>query len=279
MLVFLKISDTIIYMLPIQFQQYLKNPSIKIWLGGIAVITLFILVSSFIIRSVLFSPTRTITVTGIGTQKIKAERAVISFSLLYEAPTQQQAITGGEQRFTALIRALDRFSPVSVDKTTYQLTTRPTTRSTEGGLSAETNFQYVNAARVTINTSADVSQVTRTLYESGATVVSQPRFVPIDEKQTELELRELAIKNARERANKMARTSGANLGKVLTIQEGQSTSQTGTAVTGNSSAQTAGQQQTTGTTSQGNQNTTPPTTSNNGEIELQAVVTVIYELW
>lgn len=277
MLVFLKISDTIIYMLPIQFQQYLKNPSIKIWLGGIAVITLFILVSSFIIRSVLFSPTRTITVTGIGTQKIKAERAVISFSLLYEAPTQQQAITGGEQRFTALIRALDRFSPVSVDKTTYQLTTRPTTRSTEGGLSAETNFQYVNAARVTINTSADVSQVTRTLYESGATVVSQPRFVPIDEKQTELELRELAIKNARERANKMARTSGANLGKVLTIQEGQSTSQTGTAVTGNSTIQANGQQATV-PPSQGGQSAAPSTT-NNGEIELQAVVTVVYELW
>jgi uncharacterized protein YggE len=217
--------------------------------------------------SFITQPTRTITVIGTGKKTIPPEQAVLSFSLLFESPSQQQAISGGETRFNQLLNAVNGFSPKSVDTTPYQVTNRNATR-TAGTLATEPVYQYVNAARVTIEDTSKVSELIKALYDNGATVVGQVRYAAKDQNAVDRELQKLAVENATQKAREMARTGSARLGKVLTIQEGVSTGQTGTAVTGSQNSNTS---------------TTPnPSNTSSGsssEIELQAQVTVVYELW
>ncbi len=225
-------------------------------LGGIAVGYSFIT-----------QPTRTITVIGTGKKTIPPEQAILSFSLLYENAAQTQAIAGGESRFNQLLNAVKGFNPKSVDTTPYQLTTRSTGIS-GGTLSTQPVYQYVNAARVTIDDPLRVSELIKTLYNNGATVVGQVRYVAKDQDKVDQDLQKLAVQNATDKAKEMARTGGARLGKVLTIQEGTSTGQTGTSVTGSNTSPTSN-----------TSNPSPTTPASSNQIELQAQVTVVYELW
>lgn len=218
--------------------------------------------------SFITKPTRTITVVGVGTKKMPPERAIVSFSLLYEGDNQQGAIAEGEARFSKLLQAVEKFSPQAVDTTPYQVAPRATSRTADGRVQPGATYQYVNAARVTIDTPQKVTELIKSLYDNGATVVGQVRYVAKDQDKADRELQELAVKNATEKAKQMAKTAGSRIGNVLTIQEGVSTGQSGTSVSGSQSQVTTPSQ--------------PPSNSPSGnanQIELQAQVTVVYELW
>lgn len=244
-------------------QTFIKNNKILVF---VLAVVFLLLGGAAVGYSFITQPTRTITVIGTGKKTIPPEQAILSFSLLYENAAQQQAISGGESRFNQLLTAIQGFNPSAVDTTPYQLTSKAATRTTTG-LTTEPVYQYVNAARVTIDDPSKVQSLIKALYDNGATIVGQVRYVAKDQEKVDRDLQKLAVQNATDKAKEMARTVGARLGKVLTIQEGTSTGQTGSAsITGNSNPSTT---PTTSNTSSGSAN----------EIELQAQVTVVYELW
>jgi len=234
---------------------------------GLAVL-FFLLGGGAVGYSFITKPTRSITVIGTGKKTLAPEQAVVSFSLLFENPSQQLAISGGETRFAQLLKSVEKFSPASVEATPYQITSRNNSQTTNGQLVTAPVYQYINAARLTINSPQQVNDVIKTLYDNGASIVGQVRYIAKDQDKVDRQLQQLAVQNATDKARDMAQTGGARLGKVLTIQEGTSTGVTGTSVTGSGAPSTGASPAPTTTAS-----------SSSNQIELQAQVTVIYELW
>jgi uncharacterized protein YggE len=209
-------------------------------------ILILVIVGAYIVKGFYTRPSRTITVVGIGSKKVQPTSAVVSFSVVVPGGSQQEAINAGEQKFGSILNSVASFQ-ASVEKTAYQVV-----QSESGG-----GYQYVSAAKLTVNGPEKASEMVKALYQSGATIVAQPRFIPQDQERVDREVRELAVKDARARAGEMARASGAWVGKVISIQEGGSTGESGTSVTGTQSDQQS---------------------SILGEIEIQALATVVYEL-
>lgn len=222
-----------------------KKFALYLFLGILALIFIPDIVKS------IFSPTtRTVSVVGVGSKAITPEKANVSFSLVVSSNTKTEAIASGEEKFNKIISGLSAFSPESVKKSNYQITQSGVASS--GTLSS--SFQYVNAAEISVTNPDSIQKVVTYLHESGATQVGQVRFTPKDQEKTNTQVRELAIKDAREKAVKMASAAGAGLGRVLSITEGASNSSTGTPVTGTTTDNTV------------------------GDITVQSAVTVIYEL-
>jgi uncharacterized protein len=209
--------------------------------------------------------TRSVSVSGIGNKSVKPEKAIVSFSISLDAPSQAQAVSLGEQKFENILTGLSKYKPTEVNKTTYQISqsTRKIPTTTDDKKTVLTSaYEYVNAARITIDNPSEINDVIKYLYSAGAAVVTQARFVPKDEAAADREARNLAIKDAWTRANDLARASGARVGKVLSIQESSTTNaQTGTPVTDSGSSKTD----------------TKSGASADG-IQIQAGVTVVYEL-
>jgi uncharacterized protein YggE len=213
---------------------------------------LLILIALGYVRD-FFPATHTITVVGVGDEKVKLDKASVSFSVVVAGATQADVIANGEQKFNGLLAAVGSYKP-DVDKTTYQVVQNTTNPS------AAQAYQYVNAAKLTISDASKVSDLVKALYSGGATVVSQPVYIPANQNQVDSDVRALAVRNAQSQAQQIARASGAALGRADSIQDNGSTGKTGTSVTG--------------TTASSGENLLNST----GQVEVQAVVTVVYEL-
>ncbi|MFC1626817.1 SIMPL domain-containing protein [Patescibacteria group bacterium] len=231
-------------------------------------IFVLVIIGSFIIRESIFSPVRTATVVGVGKIKVQPEKATVSFSMIYNGISQEDAVTEGERRFNNILDGISPYQP-EVDRTAYQIVPSDTSSSvgTTNELTSRllrNSYQYVNAAKVTISDPTKIQEVVKNLYNNGASVVTPIRYMPADEDKVNREVRELAVKDAKERISQMAKASGARIGKVMTIQEGDLTGQTDAAIgaaAGSDPIQTSG-----------------VNISSSGEVEIRSVVTVTYEL-
>lgn len=257
--------------------QSVQSWTVKIQQNKAVLYPLFILLLVFagaaFVRDALRSPVRSATVVGIGKTKVKPETATVTFSYTLSANTQEEAIEAGERQFGTLLNSISAFNP-EIERTGYQVilgntaaVPTPATGTTPQlpSLSRRVgSFQYINAARVTVSDPAVITDVVRNLYNNGATTVTPIRYIPADEDKVNREVRELAVKDARERIAQMARASGARVGRVITIQEGDLSGQTEAALgaaLGSQPTQSSG-----------------VNVDSEGNVEIQAVVSVSYEL-
>ena len=168
-------------------------------------------------------PTRVVTTIGVGSKQVAAQKAMVVFAVTASAADRNSAATQGEAKFVDVLNMVNSYLPSSVNKTAYQVAPQITNQ-----LTGETNgFQYVSGAQITLEGVANVTNLVRQLNEKDATV-AQVRFLPQDEKAIDKEVRELAIADAKVKAEQMAAASGARLGKVLNVTEQASTGATGT---------------------------------------------------
>ncbi len=222
---------------------------------------LTIALGGLIAQNTFLSPTRSATVIGLGSKTITPQKAVVSFSVVYQNANRNQANTEGDRIYNNILNNLSQFNPTSIDKNTPQITGTSRNSLDNGNLVRNTNFQYTNAARVTVEDLDKVNELVSTIYQNGATEVTQVRYLPENEDKVEDELGKLAVQDAKSKAKQMAAASGARVGKVISIQEAASNSQTGTPTSGLTS------------TSEG------LNLSQTGEIELQTAVTVTFQLY
>lgn len=165
---------------------------------------------------------RRVTTTGMATKVVTPEKAVITFTLSIEGATRELVIAEGESKLAEVMAVVDSFSPSSVTKNDYSVVPR-TNR-----INAETSgFQYIVGAEVTLDSVERVSALLGQLYLKDVTL-AQVRYLPKDAAAVEKEVREMAVQNARERAQQMAQASNARLGKVITVAENNA--QAGTSI-------------------------------------------------
>ncbi|HCS78638.1 TPA: hypothetical protein DIV55_02745 [Patescibacteria group bacterium] len=197
-------------------------------------------------------PTRVVTTIGVGSKQVAAQKALVIFAVTASAADRNSAATQGEAKFVDVMNMVNSYQPSSANKTAYRVAPQVVNQ-----LTGETNgFQYVSGAQITLEGVANVTNLVRQLNEKDATV-AQVRFLPQDEKAIDKEVRELAIADAKVKAEQMAAASGARLGKVLNVTEQASTGTTGTSVTKEQQASVAG---------------------SFSDIEIQSVVQVTFEL-
>lgn len=171
------------------------------------------------VRSTTSSPTRSVTTVGVGKKQVPADKATITFTISQSGVDQTSLAKSGETKINAALQAVAGLSPTDVRKTAYQISPVST-----GG------YQYAIGAQVTV-TALNIEPTVQALTSQGANIASL-RYNTANESGVGAEVREMAIKDARTRAEQIAKASGARVGKVLVVTEQGATDQTGSTITG-----------------------------------------------
>lgn len=191
---------------------------------------LHLLLLTFLLSIVLFlyqssRSIQAITTIGIGTKQVVPEKTTITFAYVLTASDQRGALASGENGFNQILSDIGRFNPSQVNKNVAQVA--PQYLPDGSGISS---FQYANGAQIELNGTENVQDVIRSLNDRGA-IVAQVSYKPQNETEIDAEVRALAVKNAQEKAQHMAKAAGARVGRVLSITEQGSTGESGTSVT------------------------------------------------
>ena len=197
---------------------------------------------------------RIISTVGVGKKNVVADKSIITFAVLVTTADKNTAQTNGDAKMTDLMLKVNEFQPLSVNKTTPQVAPQYNSVGTTRDTSSIRGYQYVTGAQVTLQGQDKVAPFLQMLNDQDVTV-GQVRYLSADQDKVDAEVRELAIKDAKMKAQQMAKAAGARVGNVISIQEQGATGQGGSAVTSQTTA------------------------SNSTEVEAQSTITVAFELW
>lgn len=201
----------------------------KIFLG-IIVLGLVILVAAFFVPwqkvnwgEVSIAPSETVTVMGAAKSQQKTQIAVFSAGVKVVKDNKQEAIDEVNQKIKALTAAVKGFGIKDEDIKTQNLNIyqQEETYYEEGR-------QKVRPGQWNVGTTIEIklrdvdraSDLADLLSRSGATNVYGPNFSVDNPEVADNTLLEEATKNAREKAEVLARASNKKLGKVLSVVEG-----------------------------------------------------------
>ncbi len=169
-----------------------------------------------IIAATNTSPTRQITVVGKGEAKAAPDTASIQLGVQSEAETARQALSDNNTRMQALIAQLKELGVAEKDIQTSNITIYP--RYDDKGRDV-LGYQVSNTVTVTIRNISQTGELLDKVVDAGANNVTGISFA-IDQPSTiEQAARDAAIKDARARAEAMAKASNSTIGQVLSITE------------------------------------------------------------
>ncbi len=167
----------------------------------------------------LIVPAAAVTVIGSGTVEFEPQKATVIVTYANSGTSPVQTIETGEQKTQTLINtAKNIVGEAEVQKSFYQVV--PTQPSRVEG-TIVTGYQVANAFSIEFNQVDKTDELVKTLYELGATTVSNVTFSVDDESKVEQEARKKAVENAKKQAQELARASGKRLGRIVTITDDQ----------------------------------------------------------
>lgn len=168
----------------------------------------FLYYAQAVIRVSLF-PNSPLTVIGVGKLNVVPEKAIFIVSRVNEGRDAVSAINEGDIGLKSLIDITRSVAGDAVDIKTSFYQIAPT----------GTSYQVANAFSVTTTEVSKVNELVKSLYRGGATSLSAVSFTTADESKTEQQARELAIKDAKAQAQRIAKASGKRLGKLLSVTD------------------------------------------------------------
>jgi uncharacterized protein YggE len=178
-----------------------------------------------------FNPVRTITVVGRGEVKVAPEIATTTIGVDVQAGTVDAAMAEAQARMDAILEALKGLGIADADIQTSNFSINferspgsepmaSSTQSEPGEFQPVPGFYRVsNMVMITIRDLDRVSEVLDTAVKSGANNIWGLSFGLDDTEALEVQAREAAIRNARERAESLAELNGVVAGGVVSISE------------------------------------------------------------
>jgi uncharacterized protein len=168
--------------------------------------------------------TRAITVLGEGQVRAAPDLARTTLGVEARAPSAVEATREAATRMASVIAAVKRLGVADADIQTSAFSIRSerfTAPLAPGGGSGLTPLTYVasNSVAVTIRDTARVGAILDAAVNSGANEVWGVSFAHSDEDALRARARDLAVADARARAEGLARAAGLVLGPVLSIDE------------------------------------------------------------
>ena len=181
-------------------------------------------------------PTKSITVIGEAKTQQKTQIAEFNAGVSAVNDNKDVAIAEVNQKIQTIIAAIKTFGIPEKDIKTQNLSVYQSEESywEEGRQKSRPGqWRVSNNITVTLRDVNKASDLADILVKNGATNVYGPNFSVEDTSQDQATLFDQAIKNAQEKAEIIARSSGGKLGKILTVTEGyQSTAYKGLAFEG-----------------------------------------------
>jgi uncharacterized protein YggE len=169
------------------------------------------------------APTRTITVTGIGTVFATPDVAGVNLGVQTSDADVLVAMKACNDAIDAIIAALEEIGLTEDNLRTNYFVVYQDVVSHKGGdsgVETETIYRVANNVRVTVTDVKQIDEVIAVGVEAGATIVSGLSFSISDRETLEDEAMDLAIADAQAQAEKMAEALGLTVGTPLSIQEG-----------------------------------------------------------
>ncbi len=171
------------------------------------------------------APARAITVMGEGRVREAPDIARTTLGVEATATSAVAATRDAATRMTAVIAALKRLGvePRDIQTTAFTIrserfTTPPQTGGTARG-PAPLTYVASNSVAITIRNTARIGEILDAAVNAGATEVWGVSFAHSDEAALRTRARELAVADARARAEGLARAAGVTLGAVISIDQ------------------------------------------------------------
>lgn len=165
------------------------------------------------------------SVTVVGTAQSQKTNEIASFTAGVNAvnDNKEKAVAEVNEKVTALIASVKQFGIADKDIKTQNMNIYQNQETYyEDGVQKQRLGQWnvSNSVEVTLREVARAQELTDILSKSNANNVYGPNFSLDDGNNAETGLTEAALKDAREKAEVIAKASGAKLGKVVTVTEG-----------------------------------------------------------
>ena len=169
-------------------------------------------------------PASTITVSGEAYLEEKSQIATFTAGVTAVNDDKETAVSEVNQAIGDIISAVKTFGIEEADIQTSSLSVHQIQESfieDEATRAKLGQWRANNTIEITLRDVDKASALADLLNKSGATNVYGPNFSLDDTQESEIVLLEEAINNAREKAEKIAESSGRKLGKIITVSEGE----------------------------------------------------------
>lgn len=176
------------------------------------VICLTVIITAITILPRLLLQPSMLTVMGQGEIEFQPDKVTLIVSRIDQSPVSTDAIESGERKSKALIELAKGVGgqDTQVKQSFYQI--QPAS-NIQGGI----DYQVVNVFSVTFSQPQKTSELIKTLYQNGATNISNVTFGSSQEEALVKQARAKAIEDGKERAGQIAKASGKRLGKLVSI--------------------------------------------------------------
>lgn len=161
---------------------------------------------------------RSISVSGTGSVSVKADQATINVAVVtYNRSVVEAARLNAEAVAKVHAALADAgFAPDSITTNSYRIWQENSYRN---GVQVRGDYRVSNSIQIVTMDTRKAGTAIDAAVKAGANEFSSIDFTSTKTGDAMREARTLAIKNAAEAANLMAKTAGAELGKIISIQE------------------------------------------------------------
>ena len=151
----------------------------------------------------------TISVTGVADVTAKPDSVSFVVTNVNLATDVSRGVAVGEVNINKLIEITKEIggSDIEIKKTFYQVA------------EATSGFSVANAFSVKTKKIENVDSIIDKLYSNGATTVSNVTFKSEDIQNVETQLRKKVFQDAKDKASRIAKSSGKRLGKIISITD------------------------------------------------------------
>ena len=164
--------------------------------------------------------TNTITVSGQGKVERAPDTARVTFNVRSESRNVQNAQTTVSEKVTAITKALRDAGIEARHIKTESYSSYPQyTYSENGGAPTIRGYEVMHAITVAIKDLEKVDEVLGILGTQGASDISGPNLGFEDDKVIAREARDLAIEDAKNEAQKLAKSLGVDLVRIVSFSE------------------------------------------------------------
>jgi uncharacterized protein YggE len=164
-------------------------------------------------------PPRTITVAGSGKSFLAPDIATISIGVRTENADAAQAVSDSNTKAQTIADALQEMGIEEKDIQTSSFNIYPNQQYDETGSPVSTTFVVENTVSVTVRDLTKLGELLGASVEAGANQVYGIQFDVEDREEALAEARQLAVEDARARAEALAAAAGVTLGEMQSISE------------------------------------------------------------
>ena len=166
------------------------------------------------------TPEHTISVSGIGRITTVPDVADVRVGVMITRTKVRDAQSAAATAMQAVIAALRKAGIADKDVQTTSLSLQPVyTYPSNGNAPRLTGYQIVNAVQATVRKLDTISDVIDGALAAGATTLDGITFRVDDPSAAETQARDAAMKNARARADALAKAAGVSITGVSSISE------------------------------------------------------------